>query len=419
MQARGGATRKRGAKRPIKWSGYSWGIRGTTSSAGPGPNAWSDTPLAAEVDADGNLNLHIFKIGSVWQSVEVEGPHLGYGQYTWTVNTDPTAWDIKPVLGLFTYDDTDDGSHGYREIDIELSLWNYAPEPSRIWYSNQPTSVGSTTIVPRVADHAVTAATPYTCTFIWQPGQIFFRTTDNTGKVLGEHVCTDSVQAPGSETIRMNLWLQGGQAPTDDMPVHVRLSSFSFTAGVTHPLVLAADTSIVFSDGTPGSLSLKNGASIVGGHLRLDCLTPDYSLAITGAVFNLTGSSVDTHIIQIPPLGNATTEGLYIVRYDPHNYFAIFVSGGGFYARLRQAGINTTNALPSYDPVAHAYWRIREAAGSVYFETSPNRSTWTVQYSQVHTLGSKIQTMRLHFECGYYGSETSPGPFVIGAVNAP
>ncbi len=409
-----GATRKGGMPRPLAWAGYDWRVRATTPSASPGPNHWSDTPLAAEVDNNGHLHLNIFYTNNNWQCVEVAGPHLGYGKYEWTINTDPTSWDIKPVLGLFTYDDGDDGTHDYREIDIEFSLWNYAPEPSRCWYSVQSV-VG---FEDRTEDHAVSAAVPYISSFIWQPGQIYFKTVDNNGKLLGEHVCADNVQTPVTETTRMNLWLQGGAPPINSQPVHVELNSFTFTPGVTHSLVAAAATSITFSDGTPGSLTLKSGASIVSNQLQLLCAATDYSIAFTGSVFNLTGSSVDTHILQVPAAGNGTTEALYEVRYSPNYYFAMFISGGSFYALLRQAGVNTSTALVPYDSIAHAYWRIRESAGFVFFEASPDRITWSILHSSVHTFGTKIQTLRVRYECGYYGTETTPAPFIIGAVNA-
>lgn len=417
-RARNAATRKAGQARPLRWSGYDWYVRGSTSSAGPGPNAWSDTPLSAEVDNNGHLRLNLYSAGGTWKCVELEGPHLGYGQYTWVVNTDPTDWDVIPVLGLFTYDGSDDGSHAYRELDIEFSLWNYAPEPSRVWYSMQPTTVSGQTIEDRMSDHAVSAATPYTCTFIWQPGQVYYATTDANGKILGEHVCTDTVQPPGTETVRINLWLQNGTAPLNNQPLSVQVNSFSFMPNVTHNLVAAANTSITFSDGTPGELTLKTGASITSQRLSVACGSPDYNVAFTGSIFNLTGSAVDTHIVQVPAVGNGTTEALFFLRYDPDNYAVMFVSAGGLYARLRQGGVNITGSIGSYSSTDHAYWRIREASGVVYFETSPDRSVWTTQYTHAHNLGSKIQTLRVRYECGYYGTETSPVPLLVGAINA-
>jgi hypothetical protein len=414
LHARAGATRHPGVPRPLRWSGYDWKVRATTSSMGPGPNHWSDTPLAAEVGTDGSLRLGIFFSGGAWQCVEVVGPHLGYGKYEWVVATDPTNWDIKPVLGLFTYDDSDDGSHAYRELDIEFSLWNYAAEKSRCWYSVQPV----TGFENRMEDHGVTNATPYTCTMIWQAGQVYFKTLDANGKLLGEHVCKDNVQVPGSETIRANLWLQNGLPPQNGQPVTARLNSFTFTPSVTHSLVSAANTTITFTDGTPGSLTLKAGATITSNKLQLACAAGDYSVAFTGSVFDLTSSSIDTHVVQVPATGNGTTEALFEVRYDADNYLTMFVSGGGFYARLRQASVNTTSALPAYNATTHAYWRIREAAGTVYFDTSSDRASWTNRYSHAHTLDTKIQTMRVRYECGYYGTETSPLPLIIGAINA-
>jgi hypothetical protein len=39
----------------------------------------------------------------------------------------------------------------------------------------------------------------------------------------------------------------------------------------------------------------------------------------------------------------------------------------------------TAVATLTYSPVAHAYWRVRDTAGRVYWETSPDGVTWTTQ----------------------------------------
>ena len=145
--------------------------------------------------------------------------------------------------------------------------------------------------------------------------------------------------------------------------------------------------------------------------LALPCVSA-YSVAQTGAIFNLTTSSVDCKVIAVPPVGTGTTEAFFELFYDASNYFMMGYSGGVFFCRRRQAAVNTAVTAPAFNK----YWRIREAAGTVYFATSPDRSTWSEQ-SGVHTLGTKIQTMRVHFECGYYGTESSPGPFIIEGVN--
>ncbi len=417
------------ASHVITWEGKRWTVRPMMDSQGPGPNAWSNGLDAAFVDANGYLNLSMHKDAKgIWRAVELEGPHLGYGQYTWVVDTDPNGWDIEPVLGLFTYDDGDNGTAAYREIDIEFSKWNFAPEPSRNWFSVQPVSetINGVNVVNEylTSDHAVSSATPYTLSFIWEPGQVYFRAVDANGLLLGEHVVTERVPVPSTETTRMNLWLIEGRAPSTANDVTVVLRGFTHTPGVTHTRPAASTISMDFTYGVEGFAMKTSGtpggplSHITDYQLALECNGADYSVAYSGSVFNLTGSSVDIRVNGLPLGGNYTQEALYMLRYDQHNYFSIFFSAGGMYGRVRENGVNRDVFLANEDLWnGQRYWRIREAAGSVYFEFSGNRTTWTQVGTLTHTYGNKLKSLRVRFECGYYGTETASPPFLIGAIN--
>jgi len=154
------------------------------------------------------------------------------------------------------------------------------------------------------------------------------------------------------------------------------------------------------------------GTRVVSNQMVLPC-TSAYTRAYTGGIFNLTSSSAAVKVIQVPPTGNGTTEAELLLQYDDNNYFMFGWSGGGYFASLMQAGTPTN----FFGLATNTYWRIREAAGTVFFETSANFSTWATQTSSAHTLGTMIQAMRVLLQCGFYGTETSPGPFIVAGVN--
>ena len=54
------------------------------------------------------------------------------------------------------------------------------------------------------------------------------------------------------------------------------------------------------------------------------------------------------------------------------------VSGGGLYCYLYDAGQWLGGRTLPYDPIAHAWWRIRMTHGVVYWETAPDGTAWTV-----------------------------------------
>ncbi|MFT3772713.1 MAG: hypothetical protein QM820_45570 [Minicystis sp.] len=56
-------------------------------------------------------------------------------------------------------------------------------------------------------------------------------------------------------------------------------------------------------------------------------------------------------------------------------------SGTRIILRVREKGVDMDPDLIDYDPVQHRFWRIREANGTVSFETAPAGGPWTVRHS--------------------------------------
>jgi hypothetical protein len=158
---------------------------------------------------------------------------------------------------------------------------------------------------------------------------------------------------------------------------------------------------------------VTDGCSVSSGNLTLPC-TSTYNLAQTGCIFNLTSSSCDIKVNGYPPTGNGSTEAQFCMYFDSNNFCMFSREGANTRFRLCQGGTNTDHSVSF---ITALYWRIREAAGTIYWDTSTDHSSWTNQYSVAHTLGTKIQTMRLRLYCGYSATESSPAPFLIGGVN--
>jgi hypothetical protein len=398
------------------WSGHTWTKRPGVGQ--PGPNTWGTTSSSIALSGS-DLVLTLQQVGGVWTSAEVDrvGPNLGYGRYRWTYDLDVANLDQRPVLGLYVYDQDPSSAPSQREIDIEITKWNAATETSTMWYSVHPVAAGE----HRQGDHPQSAVGPYTAEFVWQPGQVYLRTVDGNGVLLGEHVVTEGVQAPGTEQPSMNLWLVDGLAPVNGQPLTATIHSFDFTPAVTHSLVKANTLSGSFD--TPWQWAAKDGASVTGGELVLPC-TPSYTAAYSGSVFDLRESSAQIEIAGIPtPAGNFSQESLWYLRHDADNYLAMFVSGGSFVARLRQAGVNTDVALGTHDPVTHRYWRIGLSGSAVTFQTSPDGGTWTTLGTATTSLTSQqLSTLRMRLECGSWAAETSPSPLRVtsyGVVATP
>lgn len=216
--------------RTILFSGYSWWVKTNTSPAGPGPNLFSGSTDNVRVDEQGRLHMKITKNKGRWECAEiVSNESLGYGEYVFTLDSDPGTLDENVVLGLFTWDDHPD--YHYREIDLEFSRWE-DPKKSNAQYVLQPWDFSG-----HIHRFDVrTGGRITTHTFNWQPGRIAFRSYFGPYTVSpGPEILIQSwdytgsgIPPPGDENARINLWLVNGTPPGDGKESEIIIREFWF-----------------------------------------------------------------------------------------------------------------------------------------------------------------------------------------------
>jgi hypothetical protein len=207
----------------ITWSGETWSVKTSRSAVGPGPNMFAKENVT--VDAAGDLHLAIRRnAAGTWTSAEIIGPRTyGYGTYTFRIQSRLDTLDRNVVLGLFTWSDRALAAH--REIDIEFARWGNAADPTNAQYVLQPhEAAGHLDRFTQPSD------TWTTHEFTWRPGEITWRSTRADGTTIDQYTYKGSdVPTSRDERVRLNLWLFGGQAPSDGQPVEVVVSSFRHT----------------------------------------------------------------------------------------------------------------------------------------------------------------------------------------------
>jgi hypothetical protein len=85
-------------------------------------------------------------------------------------------------------------------------------------------------------------------------------------------------------------------------------------------------------------------------------------------------------------------------------------TGGSMYALLYQNGTTTNSPTVTYNATNHAWWRIRESAGTLFFETSPTGTTWTSLWSKTYAFSVNGATVAVY--AGDYGSDTAGTSYV-------
>jgi hypothetical protein len=188
----------------LEFSGYEWRIRNAPSDRGgvnnyDSGNAWTD--------GRGALHLRIAKVSGQWSCAEVTlTRNLGYGSYSFVVQ-DTSKLHPAAVFSIFTWDYAGT-EENFREMDIEMSRWGDL-ESKNGQYVVQPFSL-STNVTRFEAPGGV-----LTHSLRWEPGRATFRTVRGTGTApaaaaVAEHVFTAGVPSPGSESVRMNLYIFHG-----------------------------------------------------------------------------------------------------------------------------------------------------------------------------------------------------------------
>jgi hypothetical protein len=214
--------------RKVSFSGYEWWVKKSCGPVGPGDNYFSDSPDNVWVDAADRLHLKITQDDGIWYCSEVIlNDCLGYGDYLFLFESQVGELDPNVVLGLFTWD-SDSPSEDYREIDIEFSRWG-VPSDTNAQYVVQPWYVPGNRhrwFMPTNMDSS-------THRFNWREGQVQFLS------VAGHQSCepydsvihswqysSPDVPVPGTENIRINLWLYETVPPAQE--VEVIVSAFSY-----------------------------------------------------------------------------------------------------------------------------------------------------------------------------------------------
>lgn len=85
--------------------------------------------------------------------------------------------------------------------------------------------------------------------------------------------------------------------------------------------------------------------------------------------------------VRVVPAEDASTQTAVVIQANSNNYVQMGVGPTGIFrgfVSINKEVFLTSNAFPTYDPIAHAFWRIRDEEGKTFFfDVSPDGSIWT------------------------------------------
>lgn len=140
---------------------------------------------------------------------------------------------------------------------------------------------------------------------------------------------------------------------------------------------------------------------------------------ITGVpVTDLTNSFAMTELTNA---GNQALVSLEVypvwVQVDANNGALFLVSGNTVICYDRISGVNTLRASVAYNAVNHRFFRIMESEGNLLWQTSPDRITWTTQFTKDIASLFAVTAVYIRIEAGAYAAEASGTSVTVDNVN--
>jgi hypothetical protein len=207
----------------IYWSGYCWRVK-TGDLVGPGPNYFSDDTSNVWIDDQDRLHLKIDYRGGQWYCAEVvlDQP-LGYGRYSFRLDSRVDSMDYNTILGGFIYEMVD------QEFDIEFSQRLAAPFNAQ--YVAQPWYTPG-----NIERFDMSGSSQTSHSFEWLPDQIICNSwnghadTPTPETLIHTWIYTGPDNPiPTDERMIFNLYLYGGEPPLQGIEDEVIITSFEYT----------------------------------------------------------------------------------------------------------------------------------------------------------------------------------------------
>lgn len=157
---------------------------------------------------------------------------------------------------------------------------------------------------------------------------------------------------------------------------------------------------------------------VEGQRLKLQnqAASTQYTGLFSTGLVTMTG---DEAFIEMVDAGNQSLVSLevYPLEFykDASNRVMWIVANGTLVALKRVAGANTTVFSTAYNGTTHRWFKLRETAGTLYWETSTDGDTWTVRHSEATPF--TLTNIQLGITLGTYASEASATSALFDNLN--
>lgn len=149
------------------------------------------------------------------------------------------------------------------------------------------------------------------------------------------------------------------------------------------------------------------GAIEVGGRARVPVIPAGFAAYGTGRQWNLTGSRFTVKLATLPAAGGSSAASVSIVANsttDGTRLGFTYSPVAGTLRCVNEVGYFDGSAVSlTFSPIDHMWLRIREAGGTVYWETSGDGFGWTVRRSLATPAWITSQTLQFEMTASRTG----------------
>ena len=285
----------------LSFGGLTWFVKTAPVPVYPGPQYY--VQQNAFVDSLGQLHLRLSKCGDSWCAAEVfTAQNLGFGTYSFSLNSAVNNLDPNVTLGLFTWDGQA-GDQNNREWDIEFGRWGNANATTNAQYVVQPFNATG-----NLQRFLMSPAASSNHTVTWLSNSVQFRSTSG-GSQISQWTypgSTLAIPSTGDVRLHMNLYVGVGRTPIVPLTQEVVISNFQYTP---------AGAQTGFSRTLDGAGFLASSYSVPTKSLGSSCLASIESdspwLTVTRANPISGGQNVEYSVsdnIGTPRTGNLTLQ---------------------------------------------------------------------------------------------------------------
>lgn len=156
-----------------------------------------------------------------------------------------------------------------------------------------------------------------------------------------------------------------------------------------------------------------NLVAVTAGEARLQATTA-YPVLRSYSQYDLTSSAVYARLVM-PSSSDSSIQSRFTVYVDNHNYIEFLCENGHLTLRECVSNTNDDTYVSTYSATTHAWLRLRMSGTTVYWETSPDGTTWTIQRSKTTTLS--LTATVVQFGAGNWNNVSNPGYLAVQSVN--